>query len=119
MSRQARVGCAFQALIDEDRSYLRQLHFDGKPLNEISVKSPVLHLSVSDWNNLVTHCSRLQRKCQISGSGKTLKVRTLGCARRSLPPHSSVTHHDLKARLVEPEEQGTQEFILVRATDVV
>ena len=44
------------------RSYLRQAHFDGKPLNEISVKSPVLHLSDSDWNNLVTHWSRLQRK---------------------------------------------------------
>ena len=54
------------------RSYLRQSHFDGKPLNEISVKSSVLHLSDSDWNNLVTHWSRLQRKCQISGSGKTL-----------------------------------------------
>ena len=44
------------------RSYLRQAHFDGKPLNEISVKSPVLHLSDGDWNNLVTHWSRLQRK---------------------------------------------------------
>ena len=43
-------------------SYLRQAHFDGKPLNEISVKSPVLHLSDDDWNNLVTHWSRLQRK---------------------------------------------------------
>ena len=43
-------------------SYLRQAHFDGKPLNEISVKSPVLHLSDSGWNNLVTHWSRLQRK---------------------------------------------------------
>ena len=34
--------------------------------------------------------------CQISGSGKTLKVRTLGCARRSLP-HRSRPHtlHDL------------------------
>ena len=27
------------------RSYLRQAHFDGKPLDEVSVKSPVLHLS--------------------------------------------------------------------------
>ena len=44
------------------RSYLRQAHFDGKPLNDISVKSPVLHLSDGDWNNLVTHWSRLQRK---------------------------------------------------------
>ena len=44
------------------RSYLRQAHFDGKPLNEISVMSPVLHLSDGDWNNLVTHWSRLQRK---------------------------------------------------------
>ena len=43
-------------------SYLRQAHFDGKPLNEISVKFPVLHLSDGDWNNLVTHWSRLQRK---------------------------------------------------------
>ena len=58
-------------------------------------------------------------KCRIAGSRKTLKVRTLGCARRSLPPPSSLTHHDLKAQLVELKEQGTQEFILVRATDVV
>ena len=29
--------------------------------------------------------------CRISGSGKTLKVRTLGCARRSLP-HRSRPH---------------------------
>ena len=45
------------------RSYLRQAHFDGKPLNEISVKSLVLHLSDSDWNNPVTHWSRL--KCKV------------------------------------------------------
>ena len=44
------------------RFYLRQEHFDGKPLNKISVKSLVLRLSNSDWNNLVTHWSRLQRK---------------------------------------------------------
>ena len=44
------------------RSYLRQAHFDGKPLNDISVKSLLLHLSEGDWNNLVTHWSRLQRK---------------------------------------------------------
>ena len=44
------------------RSYLRQAHFDGKPLNEIFVKSLVQHLSDSDWNNLVTHWSHLQRK---------------------------------------------------------
>ena len=37
-------------------------HFEGKPLNEISVKSSVLHLSDGDSNNLVTHWSRLQRK---------------------------------------------------------
>ena len=43
-------------------SYLRQAHFDGKPLNEISLKFPVLDLSDSDWNNLVTHWSRLQHK---------------------------------------------------------
>ena len=43
-------------------SYPRQAHFDGKPLNEISVKSPVLHVSDSVWNNLVTHWSRLWRK---------------------------------------------------------
>ena len=43
-------------------SYLRQAHFNGKPLNEIFVKSLVLHLSDSDWNNLVTHWSRLQHK---------------------------------------------------------
>ena len=62
MSKRAKVGCTFQALIDEVSSYLRQAHFDGKPLNEISVKSLVLHLSDDDWNNLVTHWSRLQRK---------------------------------------------------------
>ena len=44
------------------RSYLRQAHFDGKPLNEISIKSLVLRLSDGDWNNLVTHWSWLQRK---------------------------------------------------------
>ena len=44
------------------RSYLRQAHFDGKPLNKISVKSPVQHLSDGDLNNLVTHWSQLQRK---------------------------------------------------------
>src|SRR5215216_4918175 len=44
------------------RSYLRQAHFDGKPLNKIVVKSPVLHLVDSDCNNLVTHWSRLQHK---------------------------------------------------------
>src|SRR5215216_5763536 len=49
-------------LLMKYRSYLRQVHFDGKPLNEIVVKSLVLHLSDSDWNNLVTHWSRLQRK---------------------------------------------------------
>ena len=35
-------------------------------------------------------------KCRISGSGKTLEVRTMGCARRSLPPLSSLSH-DRKA----------------------
>ena len=45
--------------------------------------------------------------CRIPGSGKTLEVRTLGCARRSLPP-SSHTHHNLKARHIELAEQGTQ-----------
>ena len=44
------------------RSYLRQAHFDGKPLNEISVMSLVLHLLDSDWNKLVTHWSRLRCK---------------------------------------------------------
>ena len=36
------------------------------------------------------------RFCRISGSGKTLEVRTLGCARRS-PPYRSRPHtlHDL------------------------
>ena len=52
----------FKHLLMKYRSYVRQAHFDGKPLNEISVKSPVLHLSDGDWNNLVTHWSRLQRK---------------------------------------------------------
>ena len=36
------------------RSYLGQAHFDGKPLNKIFVKSPVLHLSDGDWNNCDT-----------------------------------------------------------------
>ncbi|SPT17467.1 unnamed protein product [Triticum aestivum] len=53
------------------RSYLRQAHFYGKPLNEFSVKSPVLHLSDGDWNNLVTHWSRLQRKKNIHSQGTT------------------------------------------------
>ena len=44
------------------RSYLRQAHFDVKPPNEISIKSPVLHLSDGNWNNLVTHWSQLQCK---------------------------------------------------------
>ena len=50
----------FKQSLMKYRSYLRQAHFDGKPLNEISVKSSVLHLSDSDWNNnVVTHRSRL------------------------------------------------------------
>ena len=49
----------FKHLLMKYRSYLRQAHFNGKPLNEISVKSSVLHLSDGDWNNLVTHWSRL------------------------------------------------------------
>ena len=52
----------FKHLLMNYHSYMRQAHFDGKPLNEISVKSPLLHLSDSDWNNLVTQWSRLQRK---------------------------------------------------------
>ncbi|SPT19251.1 unnamed protein product [Triticum aestivum] len=52
-------------------SYLRQAHIDGKPLNEISVKPLVLHLSDGDWNNLVTHWSRLQRKENIRSQGTT------------------------------------------------
>ena len=62
MSRRARVGCAFQALVDEVSFRPKASALDGKPLNKISVKSPVLHLSDGDWNNLVTHWSRLQRK---------------------------------------------------------
>ena len=52
----------FKHALRKYRCYLRQAHFDGKPLNEISVKSLVLHLLDSDWNKLVTHWSRLQRK---------------------------------------------------------
>ena len=40
-------------------------------------------------------------------------------AHEDLSPPSSLAHHDLKAQLVELEEQGTQEFILIRATNVV
>ena len=47
-----------------------------------------------------------------------LEVLTLG-AHKDISPPSSRSHHGLKAYLAEPEEQGTQEFILVRATDVV
>ena len=46
--------------------------------------------------------------------GSNIGVRT-----KISPSPSSLGHHDLKAQLVELEEQGTLEFILVLATDVV
>ena len=58
------------------------------------------------------------QQCRITGSGKPLRFKHWG-AHEDLSPPSSRPHHDLKAQLAEPEEQGIQEFILVRATDVV
>ena len=40
-------------------------------------------------------------------------------AHEDLSPPSSRSHRNLKAQLAQPKEQGTQEFILVWATDVV
>ena len=58
--------------------------------------------------------------CRISDSGKTLKVRTLGCA-RSLPllPIHALAHEDPADELDELTTQKDTRFILVRATVVV
>ena len=57
-------------------------------------------------------------KCRISGSGKTLEVQTLGCARRSLLPlaHTLTTISKLSTSNSQNKDTG---FILVQATDVV
>ena len=62
MSRRARVGCTFQALVDEVSFLPKASALQWQASKRNFVKSPVLHLSDGDWNNLVTHWSRLQRK---------------------------------------------------------
>ena len=59
-------------------------------------------------------------KCQMWGSGKTLKVRTLGCARSSFPP-TDLCPSSLRSRGRTRRTHNTEDtrFILVRATVVV
>ena len=64
------------------RSYLRQAHFDGKPLNEISVKSPVLNLEYIEWKNLVMHWSHSEDEVLSMISHDNLNFYFSACALR-------------------------------------
>ena len=57
-------------------------------------------------------------KCWISVSGKTLKVRTLGCAWRSLP-YRSTSDPLVRTKMKMMNNTRDTRFILVRATVVV
>ena len=73
-----------------DGSHLSDAGGEGSPVLSASVAS-VLHGDDETMGRGATK-GKLRRtptwraKCRITGSGKTLKVRTLGCARRSLSP---------------------------------
>ena len=47
----------FKEALQQYRCYLRKSHFDGKSINEVSVKSPMLNLEHIEWKNLVMHWS--------------------------------------------------------------
>ena len=64
------------------------------------------------------HPPTWRAKCRISGSGKTLKVRTLGCVRRSFPYRSMSQRLAMNLSYTMINTRDTR-FMLLRATVVV
>ena len=79
-----------------------------KALQHIKAKSYKLRVNLVDFGGT----------CRISGSGKTLKVQTLGCARRSLR-YQSTLDRLMRSRLETMNSTRDTRFILVRATIAV
>ena len=55
-------------------------HFDGKSINEILVKSPVLNLQDIEWKNLVMHWTRPQEEVLSMRSHDNLNSYISACA---------------------------------------
>ena len=74
--------CFFKEALQQYRCYLTKSHFDGKPINEFPVKSPMLNLEDIEWKNLVMHWSRSQDKVLSMKSHDNLNFYFSACALR-------------------------------------
>ena len=74
----------FKEALQQYRCYLRKSHFDGKYINEFSVKSLVLNLEDIEWKNLVMHWSGSQDEVLSMKSHDNLNFYFSACALRIL-----------------------------------
>ena len=72
----------FKEALQQNRCYLRKSHFDGKSINEFSVKSPVLNLEDIEWKNLVMNWSLSQDEVLSMKSHDNLNFYFSACALR-------------------------------------
>ena len=70
----------FKEALQQSRCYLRKSHFDGKSINEFSMKSPVLNLEDIEWKNLVMHWSCSQDEVLSMISHDNLNFYFFACA---------------------------------------